>query len=243
MNMGDDDDDVLVLWNSGFKDYTAEDGWMYLLSFNVCGASNNRICNGSVACEISTETHQLSYIFARDAQPLPTWSLLDASKPGKGIRMEYINGDLCWPGSAPRPRVVGFEFVCGPDQETMVADIREGPECLYTVLTSSYACGNASPLINTCNYTIPQLGLIYDLSSLRTTTFDYNTTIGDIMYTMSFCGHSNLPLCSSSNNSACAFAKQTQLGLGGMERTPRGTCNPKCWYHLMECLLACPPLV
>jgi hypothetical protein len=47
------------------------------------------ICNGSVACEISTETHQLSYIFARDAQPLPTWSLLDASKPGKGIRMVY----------------------------------------------------------------------------------------------------------------------------------------------------------
>jgi hypothetical protein len=142
----------------------------------------------------------------------------------------YINGDLCWPGSAPRTRVVGFEFVCGPDQETMVVDIREGPECLYTVtLTSSYACGNASPLINTCNYTIPQLGLIYDLSSLRATTFDYNTTIGDIMYTMSFCGHSNLPLCSSSNN-------------GGMERTPRGTCNPKCWYHLMECLLTCPPL-
>jgi hypothetical protein len=149
----------------------------------------------------------------------PNWSLLDPKHPDKGVQMSYTNGDPCWMGQ-PQPRYVNFIFVCGTDTRIWVA---EDPQCTFTIgMTTPYACGNAGPVVTSCNHTIPELGLVWNLFPLKTIN-DYTTKVGGLTYSVTFCGASNITgPCSNNNNSACIFGNGFLYGLGGPQRAPKG---------------------
>lgn len=118
----------------------------------------------------------------------------------------------------------------------------ESPLCTYTIrLGTPYACG--SPVIDTCKYRATQLGLNWDLTSLKSNQdYQYKSPASGTVYTIAFCGGSKQTgtPCGRNGNSACVYDPSGAflLGLGGTEVTPPGNLShydSTHWLNEYDC--------
>jgi len=102
-------------------DYTAtKDTYIYKLS--VCGITQDADCSkasGSICQYFSNPVSYYHKLASFTVSPLPTWSLIDAQDPTKGVQVAFVNGDGCRIGAIG----VFLQFPCisteGPNTFTV----------------------------------------------------------------------------------------------------------------------------
>ncbi len=126
------------------SDFEGEDG-TYKYQFNICGSTNTKsLCqtrSGSV-CQFSRFSgNYVANLGSWTARPQPVWALLDERDPGKGAKLSFHNGDICWVNHAQVTRTTNVHLVCSDVQDdkfTIKEDIRT---CTFDIrLRTPLAC-------------------------------------------------------------------------------------------------------
>jgi len=129
----------------------------YTYKLHVCDVVADAACvakapatfGGSV-CQYNTATPP-AYIHLLSSwvgTPAPTWALINAGDPTKGVQVSMANGDACYNMGTTQPRAVTINFPCTPNVPggAYTISTQQTNPCAYIVsFPTQYSCPGAGP--------------------------------------------------------------------------------------------------
>jgi len=117
----------------------------YKYHLNICGNANSgaacSIKRGAI-CQYSKLTSNfIASLGSWTSYPVPTYSLIDANDPNKGIQITFRNGDSCWINYARVTRVANVILMCGEEDDNSYTVTEEFTTCTFNIrMRNKLAC-------------------------------------------------------------------------------------------------------